>query len=128
MRRIGLLVAGAGLLFLASGCATTRNTSLENRVQILESKMQSMEGTGENVSLSIPSEGREESSSVSADSMTKKQIQMALRNAGYYDGSVDGKIGPKTKAAVKKFQSDMGLKADGIAGKNTREKLVKYLP
>jgi N-acetylmuramoyl-L-alanine amidase len=59
--------------------------------------------------------------------MSKKDIQKALKNAGYYDGPVDGKIGPKTRAAIKAFQGDKGLKEDGIPGSQTKEKLAKYL-
>jgi peptidoglycan hydrolase-like protein with peptidoglycan-binding domain len=59
--------------------------------------------------------------------MTKKQIQKALKNAGYYDGVADGKMGPKTRTAIMEFQKNMGLKADGVAGRNTKEKLLKYL-
>ncbi|MFA5039643.1 MAG: peptidoglycan-binding domain-containing protein [Candidatus Omnitrophota bacterium] len=132
MQRLRLIMTGLGVLFLVVGCASTRTTaSLENRVQILESRIQSLEGqTGESPDTDVSSYGimPETAVSVSADSLTKKQIQMALRNAGYYDGAVDGKVGPKTTSAIKKFQADMGLKADGIAGKKTKEKLVKYLP
>lgn len=34
-------------------------------------------------------------------------------------GEIDGKIGSKTKAAIKQFQAAMGLTADGIAGTKT---------
>lgn len=50
-----------------------------------------------------------------------KAIQWALKDMGY-SIAVDGSFGPKTKAAVKKFQKKMGIKQDGIVGKNTRKK------
>ena len=41
-------------------------------------------------------------------------LQDALRTAGYSAGNSDGKFGPKTESAVKAFQTDHGLAADGI--------------
>lgn len=131
MKRSVLLVVGIGLAVLA-GCSTTKGTgaSLENRVQTLENRLQVLEA---DVASTSPSGYSGEvvagksSAGTTADTMTKKQIQEALKNAGYYDGNVDGKIGPKTKAALKEFQQSMGLKVDGIAGRNTKEKLLKYL-
>lgn len=55
-----------------------------------------------------------------------KKIQQALKNAGLYSGNVDGKIGPKTREAIKTFQSQNGLKADGVAGTQTWAKLASY--
>jgi len=49
----------------------------------------------------------------------EKAIQRALKNAGYYDGKIDGKIGPKTLAAIKKFQEERGLEVDGKVGPKT---------
>lgn len=57
-----------------------------------------------------------------------KRIQSALQKAGFYKGKIDGKIGPQTKRAIKAFQRVNGLKANGIVGKRTAEKLNKYLP
>ena len=54
-------------------------------------------------------------------------IQQALKNAGYYDGTVDGKIGPGTRDAVKAFQRDNGLKPDGVVGRQTWGKLKTHL-
>lgn len=47
------------------------------------------------------------------------QIQTALKNQGYYSGSVDGIYGSGTEAAVKSFQSSNGLTVDGKAGQQT---------
>jgi peptidoglycan hydrolase-like protein with peptidoglycan-binding domain len=44
---------------------------------------------------------------------------MLLNCNGYSCGSVDGELGPKTEAAVEKFQKAMGLKQDGIVGQKT---------
>ena len=49
----------------------------------------------------------------------EKAIQRALKNLGFYDGAIDGKIGPKSLAAIKKFQEEHGLVADGKVGPKT---------
>jgi peptidoglycan hydrolase-like protein with peptidoglycan-binding domain len=56
-----------------------------------------------------------------------KDIQRALKNAGFYAGSVDGKLGPKTKKAIEEFQQSKGLKIDGKVGPKTWVELEKYL-
>ena len=45
--------------------------------------------------------------------------QMFLNLNGYACGATDGIFGPKTEAAVKKWQKDHGLKVDGIIGPKT---------
>ena len=54
-------------------------------------------------------------------------IQSALKNAGYYNGAIDGKIGPSTRSALRDFQSAHGLTVDGICGRKTWDKLKTYL-
>ncbi len=54
-------------------------------------------------------------------------VQLALRNAGFYDGAVDGKAGTKSREGVKEFQRSNGLTADGIVGEKTWLKLKTYL-
>lgn len=49
--------------------------------------------------------------------------QKKLKQWGYYYGAVDGIYGPKTYAAVVKFQRKNGLKEDGVIGQNTRKAL-----
>lgn len=48
-----------------------------------------------------------------------RYLQNALSEAGYEVGTVDGSFGSKTEAAVKKFQRDNNLEADGKVGKLT---------
>ena len=52
-------------------------------------------------------------------------IQKLLMSKGYDlpDHKVDGKYGPETAAAVKKFQKDAKIKEDGIVGPDTLEKM-----
>lgn len=52
-----------------------------------------------------------------------KSIQSVLKEKGYYSGNVDGIFGTGTKNAVKQFQSDAGLSADGIVGEKTLKAL-----
>jgi len=59
--------------------------------------------------------------------LSAKQIQRALKSAGFYQGTIDGKIGSKTKDAIMKFQKAHNLKADGIVGRRTSAELNKYL-
>lgn len=54
------------------------------------------------------------------------EIQTALKNAGFYVGNIDGKIGPKSKKAIEDFQKANGLKADGKVGPKTWEAMSKH--
>ena len=52
-----------------------------------------------------------------------KWIQTALKELDYYNGELTGHYGSKTKEAVRQFQRDHGLSADGVAGPKTIAKL-----
>ncbi len=54
-------------------------------------------------------------------------VQEALKNAGLYSGEIDGVIGPKTKRAIREFQSMNNLSVDGKVGRKTWAKLKPYL-
>lgn len=55
-----------------------------------------------------------------------EKIQQALKNAEFYKGDIDGKIGLKTKSAIKAFQKSKGLITDGVVGQKTWNELSKY--
>ncbi len=52
-----------------------------------------------------------------------RAVQQALKEKGYYNYNVDGIFGTRTQSAVKSFQRDNGLEADGIAGEKTLKAL-----
>jgi murein L,D-transpeptidase YcbB/YkuD len=76
---------------------------------------------------SVSSSGGAMYSTPSGFTLPAKDIQKALKVAGYYDGPIDGKIGSGTKRAVKNFQAANGLNDDGVCGRQTWAKLKVYL-
>ncbi len=56
-----------------------------------------------------------------------KQIQIALQNAGYDPGAIDGLMGSRSRKAIRDFQKDNGLNITGKIDKATWEKLRIYL-
>jgi peptidoglycan hydrolase-like protein with peptidoglycan-binding domain len=43
-----------------------------------------------------------------------KDLQVKLRDAGFYTGDIDGSFGPMTETSVKKLQESYNLAADGV--------------
>ncbi len=60
-------------------------------------------------------------------SASAKEVQRALKKAGYYDGVVDGKLGAKSQKAIAQFQKDHNLTSDGVVGQKTWNELKKSL-
>ncbi len=56
-----------------------------------------------------------------------QEIQTALKNAGLYNGKIDGKLGPASKRAIEEFQTQNGLKVDGKVGPKTWTALSAHL-
>lgn len=51
-------------------------------------------------------------------------LQEILKARGYYAGGLDWNFGPQTSAALKKYQTERGLKIDGVAGPQTWRDLI----
>jgi peptidoglycan hydrolase-like protein with peptidoglycan-binding domain len=54
-------------------------------------------------------------------------LQQALTDLGFSPGSIDGKFGPLTAAAVRAFQTAHNLAVDGVVGTQTRAALAEAL-
>jgi len=140
--RIKILTVIVLAMFI-SGCATTKNNNnieiqqLKGRVAGLETDLQArkqeiarLEGELEKSHEKRPVLKEERAKEVKQDEpkiLSTRQIQAALKKAGFYKGSVDGKMGPATLDALKAFQRSNGQKADGVAGRKTRAILTRYL-
>ena len=59
--------------------------------------------------------------------LNAQRTQMALRNAGFYRGPVNGLIGVSTKEAIREFQKNFGLETSGRITPQTWSKLSEYL-
>jgi zinc D-Ala-D-Ala carboxypeptidase len=58
---------------------------------------------------------------------TLEGVQTALKHLGFDPGKVDGRDGPNTQDAVRRFQARATIKIDGIVGEQTRNALVTAL-
>ena len=118
-----------------TGCATMKRgtptagelqlqiSDLEKKIQDKDNQIQTLESKLDEVQRSQEAKAIRKTSGKA----TTKEIQAALKNAGYYQGVVDGKAGNMTKSAIKTFQKDNGLKEDGVVGQQTWMKLSEYL-
>ena len=53
----------------------------------------------------------------------KEDLQFLLTELGYDTGGIDGKIGPNTRQALRSWQKDMGIPADGYVNESILELL-----
>lgn len=56
---------------------------------------------------------------VQMDEQTVRQVQQKLKDAGYDVGKVDGKWGPRSNAALQKFQEAQGIQSTGQLDQQT---------
>ena len=131
-------------IFLLSGCATTRKQKdmeiqgLRNQINALQAQIQSkdqevdslreaLNKTAEEKELLIKETGKKKVIIEVKSRPNTKQIQIALTNAGYYSGAIDGRKGRKTQDAIRAFQRANKLPVDGRMGKQTWNLLKRYL-
>jgi len=119
------IILSVFFVFVLAGCATSfKKQAAQSQPVAQESYSRDYDDTWSSDSYEKPAKKAYPEAAIQ---LSPRQIQRALKSAGFYQGPIDGKIGPKTKEAIIKFQKAKGLKADGIAGKRTSVELNKYL-
>ena len=116
------------------GCATMKkdtvsNEQLEMRISDLERKVEEKDGQIQTLEAKLEETHRTTEVRAARRSTGRagtKEVQAALKNAGFYTGNVDGKMGKMTKSAIIEFQKANQLKADGVVGQQTWTKLSEH--
>ena len=152
MRRAVYAVATIllGTMALTTGCASKKRherdiTNLQNQIGSLQGEVARLDQAVKETETAVKSaQGTGSSQGVGSGSalgqftqgaiyrtptgfeLPAMAIQQALKKAGYYQGSLDGKIGSKTKQALRSFQKDNGLEPDGVCGRQTWTKLESF--
>ena len=143
------LIGAVALVGLLSGCAGGRARTdmarLQSQVGLLEERVGQLERTGmstastdawggtaasSDAAYTTPapaSSSTSQTSTAASTAPSAREIQQALKNAGFYQGPVDGKVGPQTRDAIREFQRVHGLVDDGKVGRRTWTKLSSYL-
>ena len=154
MKKTFLLFIISGLIF--TGCQTTQGyrpqtDELNNRIHLLENTVDKKDreithlyDKINNLSNQIEEKSNELAELTKPKKLSAKvletkddlgiirvnaspaDIQTALKNAEYYEGTIDGKIGPNTINSISKFQKDHGLVSDSIVGRQTWELLKVF--
>lgn len=137
---IGVFILLA-FIFSLSGCASARKQQefqiqgLRNQISLLEAQLQTKDdqinALKENFSQAQADAEKEAIKKNPAGEVKSRpnirQVQIALVNAGYNPGRIDGRMGKQTKDAIKQFQKANNLAVDGKAGKQTWDLLKGYL-
>jgi len=133
------ILLSMALILGVAGCAThkkgavkatkeelqTRVTELETELQKKDERITALEEQSQRAPVETTTYVEHRTSSTG--SMSHRDVQTALKNAGFYSGAIDGQIGKQTKRAIKEFQRSNGLVADGVIGPKTKAKLRSYL-
>lgn len=108
MKLTHLVVAGAALVSFSAIAADESKQKQDSQAQ---SSQQGSEKQAQS--------GQKQQMSQSQSPEVVKQVQEKLSSQGYDPGPADGKMGPKTQAALKKLQEDRSLSTSGQLDQQT---------
>lgn len=139
-----------GVLVLTTGCTTKKRhqhdiTNLQGQIGALQSEVARLDQSLKDTELALKSVQERGAAPAAGGPSVLGQftegaiyrtpsgfelpaaaIQRALKSAGYYQGTIDGKVGSRTRQAIRDFQRDNGLVADGICGRQTWARLKSF--
>ena len=131
------MIVPMALVLFAAGCATTRArksdsaqdpqrqvTELQNQLVAKDQQIADLEYQLNSNSQVLPTTNFTAANSdkrnlLRVAGVSVADVQHALTRAGLDPGPIDGKLGKKTRSAIKAFQRQNGLTADGVVGKKT---------
>jgi len=133
LRKAVTIFAISIFIFSLAGCATARRQNefqvqgLKNQISVLEAQVQSKdeeisslrEALAKTATEATTKTGKKKVIGEVKSHPNAKQIQIALKNAGYNPGSIDGRMGKQTREAIRAFQKANNLKESGKADKET---------
>lgn len=141
LRKISVFLILMVFILGLNGCATARKQKemeiqgLRNQISVLEAQIQSKDEQINSLSEALNKATTKKETAAAKNKVIgevksrprPKQVQIALRNAGYNPGAIDGRMGKQTRDAIRAFQKANNLSADGKAGKRTWALLKEYL-
>ena len=143
-----------GTMFLTTGCTTKKRherdfTNLQTQIGSLQGEVARLDQSLRDTETTLKSAQKRGTSPATSDATSGSvfgelnnsgavyrtpsgfeipvvALQRALKNAGYYQGTVDGRVGSGTKQAIRNFQKDRGLNTDGVCGRQTWAQLKSF--
>ena len=125
------------LALLAAGCATTRprpaaqDADSQSQMAAMQTQLQAKDQELQDLRSQLDSREQALTNNFASTASSDKynilrvpgvatvDVQKALLGAGFDPGPLDGRLGRKTRAAVKAFQKKNHLTADGVIGEKT---------
>jgi len=126
------IVAFVGLLFFNIAFAQNSTATeqdllavikqLQTQIQSLQAQIADLQAEVQSVKLELRF-SRALAQGATGDDVKQLQEFLKTFTGAYPDGSITGYFGPRTEAAVKKFQEQNGIASVGVVGPKTQEKL-----
>ena len=120
---IGTVIAGALIVLAAVGLTHTTSTSTPAPAASTSAPAQPT-SPAQTVN---PAQPTTPASPAVTPSASVKKLQQELGQLNYYEGPVDGVVGPQTTAAIKDLQRQAGLPQTGTMNAATQKALDDYL-